>query len=287
MIRIEPAKPSDFERVYPLFLAGFNSDPCQKERWRALFHYSWPCTDDTRGFLLMDDEKVVGFFGVILYERTIGGEIEKFGNLTSWITLPEYRNHSLLLFKAAVSILGRTLTCITPRPEVLPLYLRFGFRELENSSRILYPIPAFSTPSAWFRYRATTNPDKIRQRLDENDRALFEHHRPHPCGNLLIYNRDEYCHVIFTRIKGRRFGFAYIHHISNFPVFAKNLDRVRFRVALAAGVPFVMVDTRYLQGMIPKFSRAVTIGHMPIYKSDRLKPEQIDTLYSEAILLNL
>ena len=229
----------------------------------------------------------IGFFGVILFEREIGGRIEKFANLTSWITLPKYRNHSLQLFSTVVSIKGRTLTCVSPREAVLPLYLRFGFRELDTQLRILYPIPSLSTPSAWLRYRATTNPVKIRNRLNEKDRSLLDHHPPHSCGHLLIYNRSDYCHIIFTRTMGRRRHFAYIHHISNLPVFVENLDRVRWRLALAARACFVMIDSRLLPSINPKFSRLVGLGHSQIYMSDKLTPEQIDGLYTETILLNL
>jgi hypothetical protein len=237
--------------------------------------------------MLVDGDRVVGYFGVILSERPIGGRIEKFANLTSWITLPEYRNHSLSLFKAVASIEGRTITCTTPRKEVLPLYYRFGFRDLETQARILYPLPALNAPSAWLGYRATTNHERIRVRLDPADREIFDHHRPHPCGHLLIYNRREYCLVIFSRTKGRRYHFANIHHISNVTVFMKNLDRVRFHLGLAAKALFVMIEARMIPQVNPRFSRLIHLGHPQVYKSDTLNPERIDSLYSEGILLNL
>ncbi|MEI6351653.1 MAG: hypothetical protein WCP06_11175 [Verrucomicrobiota bacterium] len=286
MIQVERATPADFERVLPL-LREFNNLRITPDRWRAIFHYSWPCEDDTRGFLLLDDERVVGFFGAILFEREIEGRLEKFANLTSWITLPEYRNHALLLFKAVASIEGRTLTCATPRKALLPLYLRFGFCELDSRLRILYPLPAFNSPLAWLRFRATSNPEKIRRLLNETDRAIFDHHRKHPCGQMLIHNRHEYCHIVFSRTKGRRFHFAQVHHISNLPVFLENLDRVRLRLALGAHAFFVMIDSRLLPEVTPKHSRLVDLGFSQVFKSAHLKPEQIDGLYTESILLNL
>ena len=286
MIRVERATPGDFERVLPV-LEGFNYPRIGPAQWRTLFDYSWQCEDDTRGFMLLDGERVVGFFGAVLYERKIAGQVEKFADLTSWITLPEYRNHSLKLFKAIVSIEGRTLICVSPHKDVLPLYKRFGFRELETGALVLYPLPALSAPSAWLRYRATTDPRKIRERLDAGDRDLFDHHRPLPCGHLLIHNRREYCYIVFSRIKGLRHYFANIHHISNPPVFVRNLDRVRLRVGLAARALFVMIEARLLPGINPRLSRRIQLGHPQVYKSERLKPEQIDGLYTEGLLLNL
>lgn len=285
MIRLERATPGDFERVLPLLLEGFKNPRITREHWRSLFHYSWPCEDDTRGFMLVDGERVVGFFGAILYDRDIAGRIEKFANLTSWIVLPECRNHSLTLFHEAVSIAGRTLLCLTPRKETLPLYLRSGFQELSTKLCILYPFPSFASRGARLRYRSTTNPAHIRARLDEKDRAIFEHHNLPQCGQLLIYNAREYCHVIFTRTKGRRFHFARVHHISNPAIFAANIDRVRFR--LAAWAPFVMIDTHVLpQGKI-QWSRIADPGILPVFKSLTVAPEYIDNLYTEAILLDL
>ncbi len=286
MIRIERATPGDFERVLPL-LERFNNLRITPERWRSLFHYSWPCDDETRGFILLDEERVVGYFGVILSERTIAGRTEKFANLTSWITLPEYRNHSLKLFKAVATMEGRTITCVSPSKEVLPLYLKFGFRELESKAGILYPLPSPSAPSAWFGYAATTNPAKIRARLDAPDRAIFDHHRPHPCGHLLIHNKQEYCYAVFTRTMGLRYHFAKVHYISNPPVFVRNLDRARLHLGLAAKALLVMIESRLLPQDGFTFNRVTPLAHPQVYKSDHLTPAQIDGLYTEGILLDL
>jgi hypothetical protein len=286
MIRVERATPDDFERVLPL-LEGFNNPRITREQWRSLFHYPWPCDDDTRGFTLLDGERPVGFFGVILYEREIGGTIEKFGNLSSWITLPEYRNHSLKLFQAAVSIEGRTLLCLTPRIEILPLYLRSGFQKLERKLCILHPLPSFSAPLSWLRYRSTTSPARIRRRLAGNDIAIFEHHNLPHCRHLLIHNAEAYCHIVFTRTKGNRFHFARVHHISNPEIFIANLDRVRLRLGLSARALFVMIDTHLLPPVKLQGSRVVEARITPVFKSERLTPGQIDNLYTEDILLDL
>jgi hypothetical protein len=92
MIRVEIATPESFESVLPLFDV-FRNPPIPSEQWRRLFHYSWPCEEDMRGFVLKHDNRVVGFFGTILYDRVIDGRVEKFANLTSWVTLPESLPH--------------------------------------------------------------------------------------------------------------------------------------------------------------------------------------------------
>jgi hypothetical protein len=281
MIRIERARPGDFERVLPL-LERFENPRITREHWRSLFQYPWPCPDDTRGRVVWDGGRAVGFIGVILYSRLIAGRIEEFANLTSWITLPEYRNYSLSLFKEAVSIEGRTLLCLTPRQETLPLYFRFGFQELKRKLLVLYPLPG-----VLWRCRATMDPVRIAERLEGNDREVFEHHNLPQCRHLLIHDRREYCHVVFTRTKGRRFHFARVHHISNPRFFLENLDGVRWRLMAGARAPLIMIDSHLLPPGKIKASRTVEPGIPTVFKSATLGPEQIDNLYTEAILLDL
>jgi hypothetical protein len=287
MSQLERATPADFERVYPL-LERFNNPAITREMWRGLFDYTWPCADDTRGFMLVDEGRVVGFFAAILSERRIDGRLEKFANLSSWITLPEYRAHALMLLQACSSLEGRTIFCLSPRKDLLPIYQRFGYSELETGALILYPIPGFENPGTWLRFRSTTDTRKIAKLLSDEDRAILEHHLPHPCRHLLIYDGAEYCHIVFNRTKGRRFHFANVHHIGNVLLFLKALDVVRWRLALAAGAPFVMIESRFLpESFSPRFSRRISFAATQVYKSETLKPSQIDGLYTETILLGL
>src|SRR5258708_35115417 len=125
------------------------------------------------GFVLKHGNRVVGFFGTILYERTIDGRVEKFANLTSWVTLPEYRNHSLRLFQAVMGIEDRTLTCHTAIPTIDPLYRRFGFENLETKWIVLLPLPSVRQPAGWFRGRITMNPEVIATELRGVQREFF------------------------------------------------------------------------------------------------------------------
>jgi hypothetical protein len=286
MIRVEIATPESFEEVLPLFDV-FRNPPIPAERWRRLFHYSWPCEERMRGFVLRDGERVVGFFGTILYERTIEGRVEKFANLTSWVTLPEYRSHSLRLFEAVVSIKDRTLTCHTAIPTIYPLYLRFGFKNLETKWIVLLPVPAPWWPHRWFRGRITTNPDVIATQLRGVQREFFVHLRSADCEQMLITYRGAVCHVVYTRTKGRRYHFSRIHHVSNREIFSACLGHIRWRMALANRTLLLAMDERLYEGERPRLSRETNLAQVAVYRSETLRPEQIDNLYSEVTLLGL
>ena len=121
---------------------------------------------------LRDGDRVVGFIGTIWSVREIGGKTERFCNLSSWITLPEYRNHSLQLFKAVMELRDCTITCHTPAGPLYPLYRRFGFSDLETKLRIIRPLPAWQPfaqrrerkriqSSSWTGRRGTSARDPV------------------------------------------------------------------------------------------------------------------------------
>jgi len=286
MIRVEIATAGDCEEVLPLF-EGFRNPKITEEQWRSLFHYTWPAPTDARGFILRDGKRAVGFFGTVWSERTVDGRIERICNLSSWITLPEYRNHSLLLFKEVAALRDCTITCHSPAPQLYPLYKRFGFRDLETKLRILLPRPAWQGVGTWLGDRALSDPDEIAPLLNESDRAILEAHRIHRCGHLLLLGNTDACYLIFTKTKGKRFHFAHVHYLSNGTVFARNLDRVRLHLLLSTGTPLVMIDARLVAELKFPHSREVALGVPHIFRSETLAPEQVDNLYSELILLGL
>jgi hypothetical protein len=286
MIQVDVATPGMFEAVLPLFDA-FRNPPIPPDSWRRLFHYSWPCDDPMRGFVLKDGGRVVGFFGTILYERTIEGQVEKFANLTSWVTLPEYRNHSLRLFNAVMDIKDRTLTCHTAIPSIDPLYRRFGFKDLETKWIVLLPLPSLLRPAGWFRGRIVTNPEVIATELRGVTREYFVHLRTADCQQMLVTWRGAKCHVVFTHTKGRRAHFSRIHYVSNPEVFRACLDHIRWRMALKNRTALLAIDARLFGGTLPSYSRETQLAQVALYRSENLRPEQIDNLYSEVTLLGL
>lgn len=285
MIAVERATPSHFEEALPL-LRTFTNPAIDDARWRSLFHYSWPCDDDTRGFILRADDRCVGFFGAIHFEREIAGRREKFANLTSWVVDPGFRNHSLRLFQAVAGIKDRTLHCFTPTPATYPLYLRFGFRDLETKWRVLLPKPAAGLPRAFMRHRCTSDAGRIASVLPAGEREVFQHQQPHAARHLLVTRSDgRRCLVTFSTARGARYPLAHVHALSDPEVFAGASAWVRWRIMLAARAVAVAVDARLLGDRSPAASREIAISRKAVFRSARLAPEQIDSLYSELVLL--
>ena len=286
MMRVEIATAEHCEEVLPLF-EGFRNPKITAEQWRSLFHYTWPAPTDARGFILRDGQRAVGFFGTVWSERIIKGRSERICNLSSWITLPDYRNHSLLLFKEVVALRDCTITCHSPAPQLYPLYKRFGFRDLETKLRILPLRPSWQRLGTWLGDQALSDPDEIAPLLGDSERAILEAHRSHCCRHLLLLGKADACYLVFTKTKGKRFHFAHVHYLGNGAVFARNLDRIRLHLLLSIGTPLVMIDARFVVGLDLSHSREAILGVPHIFRSETLAPEQVDNLYSELILLGL
>ncbi len=284
-MEVREAFEADYEALRPL-LSLFNSPKLDQGGWRSLFDYSWASPHRHRGYLLRDGDRIAGFFGTIWSERIIDGKRAAFCNLSSWITLPEYRNASLLLFKAVVEPRDCTITCLTPAGNLYPLYKKFGFQDLETKLRILMPWPGWNL-GGWFGSRTTTDPDRIAEIVNDVDREILLAHRKYPCGHLLVHGRNEYCYLVFTKTKGRRTSFAHLQYISDRQAFVRHLDQIKLRLLLATGTPFIMVDGRLVDGLDIPHSREVALSRPYVYRSVTLQPGQIDGLYSEIVLLGL
>ncbi len=285
MIAVERATPAHFGEVLPL-LRQFNNPSLGDDRWRSLFHYTWPSEDDTRGFLLRAEGRCVGFFGAIHFERDIAGRREKFANLTSWVVEPAFRNHSLRLLEAVTNIEGRTLHCFTPTPATHPLYARFGFSDLETKWITLLPRLTRGFPGALLRHRFITNPGCIASLLPDAMRAIYEHQRPHAARHLLVRARgNRQCLVTFTRTRGARYPLAHVHSVSDPELFTAASAAVRWRLMLAAHAAAVVVDARLLAGRAQPASREAAITRKAVFRSGTLRADQIDGLYSELVLL--
>lgn len=287
-VRIERAIPGMFEELLPLLTPFEKGNPqLNRDRWRRLFHYTWPIDDDLRGFVLRDGGRPVGVICLLLSDRLIAGRRERICNVTTWHVLPEYRAHSLELIVAVSSLENMTITMLTPLPKLDRFHRSLGFRTLESKFRILLPWPDPRQLVRSLRVRATRDPRRIEQLLRGEQAQIFREHLPHFCQHLAIHEGERCCHLVFTKTKGRRFHFSHIQHISDRDFFLEALDRVKFELFLANGTLLTMIDERLLRGRETPHSKiAQMLGHR-LFISPRVAAEDIDNLYSELVVLGV
>ena len=283
--RIETVGADAFEEVYPL-LRNFqtNNPQITRERWQRLFACTWPVDEPARALVLRDGGRIVGVVCTLFSDRQIGRRRERRCNLNSWYVEPAYRAQSLELMAAALSVPCDTLTALTPMRAHLPFYEQMGLQPLESSLRILLPQPTAPLRSG---FRATRDPARIAEMLEGSEREVFLQHRTQMCQHLLIYGKSARCYIAFTRTSGRRVSFSHVHHIGHLDLFLAALNLVKFELYRANRTLFTMLEERFLRGHIIPASRPAGLKAPRLFRSTHLRPEQIDNLHSEMVVLGV
>jgi hypothetical protein len=251
MVSLQKVDASMFDRVYPLLR---EHDPSlDRTTWQRLFNYQWFHPEDYCGYGLFDDDRVVGYLGLIFSQRAIASQVERFCNLSTWIVQEPYRGHSLSMMLPVIKLRNYTLTDLSPFPEVAELAKRLGFKELDLKLKLLLP---FGFPFQVLNsnhLQISHNPSLIQTILKGEDLKLFLDHQSYPnCKHLTIFSNTQYCYLIFTIIRNKSFSYCHIHYISH--------------IHVSWELPF---------------------NSIKLYKSETLSIQSIDNLYSEVILLNL
>jgi hypothetical protein len=289
MLIIREARGDDFERVYPLLLE-FKNPHLNKEHWRQLFVDHSGLQNDHFGWVLVDGDDVVGFLATILSKRTIRGETVRLCNMSNWIVKHKYRAHSLSLHAKVVADESVTVTNLSPTPQVLKLMEKLGFTLMDKSERIILPVVTAQT--FMDRCEILTEAGAVEGALEGERLRLFRDHQLPYNHHILLRTRVGDCYLMMNRslktIRGNlRLPFARVHHIGAPDIFARHLEKLVVRVAASLKVVAMIVDERMLRGAAPWHSFIRPGGERKgAFRSERLAAEDIDGLYTEAVLLN-
>ena len=130
-VQVRPVSRPDVDGLIPLLSRGFDH-PWPPEEWRRILDLRSTGKQPNLGFVLESNGVLVGFLGAIYSERLVAGRLERFCNLTSWYTEPEFRSSGTLLLMAVLSQPGYTFTTLTPSPTGTQVIKALGFRPLES-----------------------------------------------------------------------------------------------------------------------------------------------------------
>ena len=286
---IREARGSDFDRVHPLLLE-FKNVNLKKEDWRQLFLDHSGLQNDHFGWVLVDGEEIVGFVSAILSERTFRGRKVRLCNTSSWIVKQEYRAHSLALHAKVIADRSVTITNLSPTQQVLKLLEKLGFTLMDKSERIILPV---ITPRTFTAHcEILTEASALEQALTGEHLRYFHDHKLPFNHHLLLRAPEGDCYVMMNRSvkavwRNLRLPFGRVHHISAPHIFVRHLEKVAVRVAMSLKVVAMIVDDRMLRGVAPWNSFMRPGGErIAAFRSEVLSAEDIDGLYTEAVLLN-
>lgn len=286
MFKIEKAHTEDFERVYPCLerfedLGLGNS----KEEWKKIFVKHWETPEDFCGYMLLKDDQVKGYLGLIFSSRIYNGKIEKFCNFTTWIVDEDSRRQSLLLLLEALKLKNYTFTNFSASATVAAIMNRLKFTEFEIHEQVAFPVPDFRVKK--HGYSCEFDLAKIRSYLNEYEQTVFDDHRQFNCEHLLLKSDENYFYVILRKTKRKNMPFIEVQYVSEFDNFAECLENLVVKICVHFKVLGVMVDERYLNGYRLQKSFRYSPQEKVYFKSDSdaLNKNQIDMIYSELVIL--
>ena len=116
---------------------------------------------------------------------------------------------------------------------------------------------------------------------------MYRDHRPFKCHHVFVDNgRGDGCYLLYTRVRRKRLPFVLIHYIGNLDVFLDCIALIRWRLCAEERAVGLLVDDRYMCGQ-RVVGTVFYEGQRQFFLSDELTRFDIDSLYSEYIVVNV
>lgn len=275
-------KPFDkqYEDKILILLEDFHNSNIDTEQWRSIWENPWRNENEIPGYMLLDENQVVGFLGFVYGSRIINGTEYRFCNMTSWIVKAEYRADSLKLVMPILKMKEYSITNLTPSVTVRQIIEKLGFTKIDNDVLLLPSIPFALSNSYSISFRID---ESI---LNESERSIYSQNKMFDIQFGVIRNQGEYCLFAYKiRIK-KGIKFCYILYISNSELFNMAAIYLRYKLFWKTFTPFVMIDSRLIKCQKMAFSYKLS-GRFPKYFKTKLDDiAEIDNLNTEFVLLN-
>lgn len=282
-VRVVPITVTDVPRVAEFLHAHLNRR-LSADMWASAMKVPWKVEAPNHGFMMVDDAKnsaVVGAYLAFYADRTIDGKQEAFCNLGGWSVLPEYRFHSVRLLKALLAQDGYHFTDLSSSGNVVPINTRFNFQFLDTTLALVPNLPWPSFPA---RYQVSADPRVIERTLTGCELERYRDHvDARAARHVVLRCGTEWCYVVFRRDRPRNLPFfASIVYVSNPALFRRMARPFARHLLLRHGLPATLVELP-VSGHRPWPSILLGSPRHKMFRSARLRADQIDYLYSELV----
>jgi hypothetical protein len=249
--------------------------------WARAARVPWPVEAPNHGFMLLDESDIVGVYLAFYSSRTIEGRTERFCNLGAWCVSPKYRLHSLRLLRALLGQPGYHFTDLSPSGNTVPINERLKFTRLDTATALMPNLPWPSWPG---RHRVSSERTTIERVLTGSELQIYQDHQRAQAARHVVMSRgDEQCYVIYRRDRRRNLPlFASVLYVSNPSLFQTMVGIFGRHLLFRHRVPMTLMELRIVGGL-PAGSFLLRSPRPKMFKSDSLKPGQIDNLYSELV----
>jgi len=280
-VKVVPIGPGDAPRVGEFLHTHLNPRVSAAD-WACSLDVPWAGEQPNAGFMLLEDDAIVGVHLAFYSERELDGRRERFCNLAAWCVLETHRFHGLRLLKALLAQEGYHFTDLSPSGNVIKVNERLKFAELDTESAL---VPNLPLPSR--RGTISSRPEVIEAVLRGAEAQHYRDHARAPAARHVVLRQGgESCYVVWRRDRRKNLPlFASILHVSNPALFGR-MERAFFRHLLVRhGVLATLAETRVV-GRRPRISYPLGAHRHKMFRSPSLSPAQIDYLYSELVCVS-
>jgi hypothetical protein len=282
-VRVAQITSEDVRQVATFLNAQLNAR-VSVDDWADAIAVPWEVESPNAGFMLLDDDEVVGVQLAFYSERTIDGRCERFCNLGAWCVLAAYRFHGLRLLRSALSQEGYHFTDLSPSGSVIGINERLSFRFLDTTTALVPNLPWPSRPG---RDLISSDPELIERTLTGRHLELYRDHvAAGAARHLVLIRRDEWCYVVIRTDRRKNFAlFASVLHVSN-PTLFRAMARPFSRHLLIHHHALATLAEERVVGCRPRPSFVLRSPRRKMFRSLSLAPAQIDYLYSELVCVS-
>lgn len=250
--------------------------------WTRALQVPWQVSAPNHGFFLSEDGRVVGAYLAYYSQREVEGRTERFCNLGAWCVLESHRAQGLRLLTTLLKQQGYHFTDFSPSGNVVPLNRRLKLADLDTTTALLLNRPRRPRPGV----RVSASPEHLLATLGDEERRLYLDHRETGAAHHLLLTAPEgHSYVVFRRDSRKRVrAFASILHASNPELFRRYAGSVGSHLLTRHGIPATLVELRVAGGR-PAGATLLSRSRPKMFRSDSLRADQIDYLYSELTCL--
>jgi hypothetical protein len=277
-VDLKPIGTAELPRIGEFLHANLNQR-LTAEEWSACLQAPWRTGSGNHGYMLAADDMVVGAYVAFYAQRSVAGRTERVCNLAAWCVLPEYRFHSLRLLKALLAQSDCSFTDLSPSGNAVQVNARLNFQFLPTATRLVVNLP---WPPFFGGARVETDPAVIENLLTGRDLEIYRDHATAAAAHHVVLRRkSELCYVMFRRDRRKRLPiFASLLYVSNPTLYRRMICTFCRHVLLRHGAVATLVDYRVAPVTLWP-AVAVQQNRPKMFKSDRVKPADVDYLYSE------
>lgn len=279
-VDVRPVLEENAEEV-AAFLHDNLNERVSPDAWRRAMTVPWPVDAPNHGFMLKYGDSVVGAYLAFYSDRLVDEVPVAFCNLGAWCVLEDFRAHSVRLLRKLLAQKTYAFTDLSPSGNVVPLNARLKFQSLDTSTVVLPNLPYPSRPGAT---RILSRPDQIAQALADAELRIYQDHVAAAAAHHVVIQRgDSSTYVIFRKDRRKNLPlFASLLYVSDPGVFLASAYAFGRHLLVRHGIPATLIELR-LAGGRPRGSVAMDRARPKMYRSDNLRPDQIDYLYSELV----